>query len=48
MDAGAGAIGPCVKIICVYTSMSVSSEKWMYHGGCGRSAYLAKAFIFVE
>ena len=43
-----GAIGPYAKIICVYTSVSVSDEKWMHHDGCVHSAYPGKAFIFVE
>ena len=43
-----GAIGPYAKIICVYTSVSVSGAKWMCHDGCGHCAYPGKAFIFVE
>ena len=43
-----GDIGPCVKIICVYTrSMSVSGAKWVRHDGCGCTAYPSKALICV-
>ena len=43
-----GAIGPYAKIICVYTSVSMSDAKSLRHDGCVHSAYPGKAFIFVE
>ena len=43
-----GTVGPYAKIICVYTSVSMSDAKWMHHDGCVCSAYPGKAFMFVE
>ena len=39
-------IGPYIKIICVYGSVTLS--EWIRYGGRGCSAYPGQAFVFVD